>query len=176
MSTLSGTSPHEKYSATKWAAKLRLLPAGSEPRSAEGIRETGRGIFFPQSRFANIDDSKLYQFDDLVSAEVGESLMTSPAISRLGNCAPPSKPVMDVTDTLTMALEASDLDSMRVAHRPKLLSDNGSSYIAGDLADWLKDQGMDHVRGAPLHPQTKGKIVVFHAELSRVFHQEVSHL
>ena len=58
----------------------------------------------------------------------------------------------DVTDTLTLALKASGLDSMKVAHRPRLLSDNGSSYIASDLADWLEEKGMDHVRGAPLHP------------------------
>ena len=71
----------------------------------------------------------------------------------------------DVTDTLTMALEASGLDSMNVVHRPRLLSDNGSSYIAGDLADWLEDQGMEHVRGAPLHPQTQGKIERWHQTL-----------
>lgn len=68
----------------------------------------------------------------------------------------------DVTDPLTMALEASDLDSMNVDHSPRLLSDNGSSYIAGDLADWLEEKGMDHVRGVPLHPQTQGKIERWH--------------
>ena len=71
----------------------------------------------------------------------------------------------DVTDTLTMALEASGVDSMNVVHRPRLLSDNGSSYIAGDLADWLEEKGMDHVRGAPLHPQTQGKIERWHQTL-----------
>ena len=39
----------------------------------------------------------------------------------------------DVTDTLTIALQASGLASAKVIHRPRLLSDNGSSYIAGDL-------------------------------------------
>ncbi|MEZ5769410.1 MAG: integrase core domain-containing protein [Paracoccaceae bacterium] len=39
-----------------------------------------------------------------------------------------------------------------IAHRPRLLSDNGSSHISGELADWLADEGMDHVRGAPRHP------------------------
>jgi transposase InsO family protein len=73
--------------------------------------------------------------------------------------------VSDVTDTLTLALEASGLDGMKVAHRPRLLSDNGSSYIAGDLADWLEKKGMDHVRGAPLHPQTQGKIERWHQTL-----------
>ena len=58
----------------------------------------------------------------------------------------------DVTDTLKLALEASGCSSAEVVHKPRLLSDNGSSYIAGDLAAWLEDQGMDHVRGAPNHP------------------------
>jgi putative transposase len=71
----------------------------------------------------------------------------------------------DVTDTLTLALKASGCDQARVVHKPRLLSDNGSSYIAGDLADWLKHRGMDHVRGAPLHPQTQGKIERWHQTL-----------
>ena len=58
----------------------------------------------------------------------------------------------DVTDTLTMALQSAGIDSARIAHRPRLLSDNGSSYIAGDLAEWLQEKGMRYVRGAPLHP------------------------
>ncbi len=70
-----------------------------------------------------------------------------------------------VTDTLTLALEASGCDQVAVNHRPRLLSDNGSSYIAGDLAEWLEDKGMDHVRGAPNHPQTQGKIERWHQTL-----------
>src|SRR5690606_12488510 len=38
----------------------------------------------------------------------------------------------DVTDTLDLALEASGCDSATVLHKPRLLSDNGPSYIAGD--------------------------------------------
>ncbi len=73
----------------------------------------------------------------------------------------------DVTDTLKMALAASGLDQAKVAHRPRLLSDNGSSYIAGDLADWMQNAGMKHVRGAPYHyhPQTQGKIERWHQTL-----------
>ncbi|WP_295317715.1 IS3 family transposase [Roseobacter sp.] len=71
----------------------------------------------------------------------------------------------DVTETLTMALEASGCDHATVVHKPRLLSDNGSSYIAGDLADWLDDHGMEHVRGAPWHPQTQGKIERWHQTL-----------
>ncbi len=71
----------------------------------------------------------------------------------------------DVTDTLEMALTASGIDGAKVVHRPRLLSDNGSSYIAGDLADWLEDHDMGHVRGAPNHPQTQGKIERWHQTL-----------
>ncbi len=71
----------------------------------------------------------------------------------------------DVTDTLEMALQASGCDQANVMHRPRLLSDNGASYISGDLAEWLDDNGMDHVRGAPYHPQTQGKIERWHQTL-----------
>jgi putative transposase len=73
--------------------------------------------------------------------------------------------VDDVTDTLEMALQASGCDQANVAHKPRLLSDNGSSYIAGDLKAWMESQGMKHVRGAPYHPQTQGKIERWHQTL-----------
>ena len=68
----------------------------------------------------------------------------------------------DVTDTLNMALEASGCDDVCVLHKPRLLSDNGSNYFSAELADWLGDKGMDHTRGAPMHPQTQGKIARWH--------------
>jgi transposase InsO family protein len=71
----------------------------------------------------------------------------------------------DVTATLEIALNASGLDKARVLHRPRLLSDNGSSYISGDLAKWLKGHDMHHVRGAPYHPMTQGKIERWHQTL-----------
>jgi putative transposase len=71
----------------------------------------------------------------------------------------------DVTATLEMAMDASGLDKARVLHRPRLLSDNGSSYISDDLAKWLERHGMAHVRGAPYHPMTQGKIERWHQTL-----------
>jgi putative transposase len=64
--------------------------------------------------------------------------------------------------TLTLALKASGCDQVEVDHRPRLLSVNRSSYIASDLAEWLEEKGMDHVHGAPNHPQTQDKIVRWH--------------
>ena len=71
----------------------------------------------------------------------------------------------DVTDTLELALAASGQATAKVRHKPRLLSDNGSSYVSHDLANWLEGQGMDHVRGAPNHPQTQGKIERWHQTL-----------
>ena len=71
----------------------------------------------------------------------------------------------DVTDTLEMALTASGCNQVQVQHKPRLLSDNGSSYISEELAEWLDEQRMSHVRGAPYHPQTQGKIERWHQTL-----------
>lgn len=71
----------------------------------------------------------------------------------------------DVTDTLELALAASGCDQVHVLHKPRLLSDNGPSYVAGELAEYLADKGMSHVRGAPFHPQTQGKIERWHQTL-----------
>jgi transposase InsO family protein len=68
----------------------------------------------------------------------------------------------EVTDTLDLALEKSGLDQVNVGHRPRLLSDNGASYISADLAEWLHDKKIEHIRGAPYHPQTQGKIERWH--------------
>jgi putative transposase len=71
----------------------------------------------------------------------------------------------DVTDTLELALQASGLDQVTVAHRPRLLSDNGPSYLSAELAAWLDKQDMPHTRGAPYHPMTQGKIERWHLTL-----------
>jgi transposase InsO family protein len=71
----------------------------------------------------------------------------------------------DVTATLGVALAASGCGTARVRHKPRLLSDDGPSYVAADLADWLEDRKIEHIRGAPCHPQTQGKIERWHQTL-----------
>ena len=60
---------------------------------------------------------------------------------------------------------ASGCEQATVVHKPRLLPDNGSSYVAGDLATWLNDRDMEHIRGAPYHPQTQVKIERWHQTL-----------
>ncbi len=75
----------------------------------------------------------------------------------------PTMAAADVTATLGLALQASGLQA--VDRRPRLLSDNGPSYLATELADWLAQQGMSHTRGKPYHPMTQGKIERWHLSL-----------
>ena len=71
----------------------------------------------------------------------------------------------DVSDTLDDAIEFTGLDQVNVKHKPRLLSDNGPCYISGELATYLKDNGVTHTRGRPYHPQTQGKIERWHRSL-----------
>jgi len=56
----------------------------------------------------------------------------------------------DVAATLEAALRARDLDQAKPSDRPRLLSANGSSYIAGDLVKWLNDRNIKHLLPSPL--------------------------
>jgi putative transposase len=71
----------------------------------------------------------------------------------------------DVTATLDLALQVSGLDQAELTGRPRLLSDNGSSYVAADLAKWLGARNINHRHGAPYHPMTQGKIERWHQTL-----------
>jgi transposase InsO family protein len=71
----------------------------------------------------------------------------------------------DVSDTLELALKASGLENVTIKHRPRLLSDNGPSYVSAELKDWLDERGMSHTRGRPYHPMTQGKIERWHRSL-----------
>ena len=76
-----------------------------------------------------------------------------------------SMTVTDVTDTPDDALAFTGLNEVRVKHKPRLLSDNGPSYIAAELKRYLSDQGMTHTRGRPYHPMTQGKIERWHRSM-----------
>src|SRR5690606_35178509 len=58
-----------------------------------------------------------------------------------------------------------DKIALRTGYPRMVVSDNGPSDIAAELAEWIDANGMSHVRGAPLHPQTQGKIERWHQTL-----------
>src|SRR5262249_46848887 len=53
----------------------------------------------------------------------------------------------DVSNTLQAALRGSGLNQVKLLHRPRLLSDNGPSYVSSQLGKWLEDNGIRHIRG-----------------------------
>jgi transposase InsO family protein len=65
-------------------------------------------------------------------------------------------------DTLQVAPQAS-LDRVKVLHLPRLLSDNGPSYVSSELSKWLENIG--HIRGRAYHPMTQGKIERYHRSM-----------
>lgn len=54
----------------------------------------------------------------------------------------------DVTDTLDLALNASGYANATVLHKSRLVSENGPSYIAGKLTEYIEARKMGDVRGA----------------------------
>jgi len=75
---------------------------------------------------------------------------------------------MCADDAERVIRKALDNSNLQAHERPKLLSDNGSCYLSGDLKSFLEDQEIKHVRGKPLHPQTQGKIERYHRTMKNV--------
>lgn len=46
--------------------------------------------------------------------------------------------------------------------KPRVISDNGSAFIARDFKGFIRSAGMTHVRTSPGYPQSNGKIERFH--------------
>ena len=44
--------------------------------------------------------------------------------------------------------------------------------IAGELKDYLANKSIQHIRGAPFHPQTQGKIERYHRSIKNVVNLE----
>jgi transposase InsO family protein len=76
----------------------------------------------------------------------------------------------DVEDTINQAMLKSNL---KAGERPKLLSDNGSCYIANDFKEYVKAQEIKHIRGRVRHPQTQGKIERYHRSMKNVIKLDV---
>jgi transposase InsO family protein len=51
--------------------------------------------------------------------------------------------------------------------RPRVISDNGSAFIAKDFKQFIKLTGMTHVRTSPYYPQSNGKIERWHGAAKR---------
>ncbi len=52
--------------------------------------------------------------------------------------------------------------------RPKILSDNGPCYISNEIKEYMSSENIMQVHGAPMHPQTQGKIERYHRSMKNV--------
>src|SRR6202158_4499091 len=59
----------------------------------------------------------------------------------------------DVSDALQVALQASGLNQVKVLHRPRLLSDNGPSYVSSELSEWLLNTSLKKITGPRFSPR-----------------------
>ncbi|GFE51905.1 hypothetical protein So717_36580 [Roseobacter cerasinus] len=82
----------------------------------------------------------------------------------------------DVPDALDLAPWVSGCDQVRFCTSRACYPDNGASYISATLADWLEDRQVDHVHGAPYHPQIRGAIQRRHHTLKNRAVPENHHL
>lgn len=77
-----------------------------------------------------------------------------------------SMKVQDVKRTVDSAIKNARI---KTKQRPRLLSDNGSCYIARELKEYLKNNHqIDQLHGRPMHPQTQGKIERYHRTMKNV--------
>lgn len=67
----------------------------------------------------------------------------------------------DVETILQRALEAYP------SVRPRIISDNGPQFVARDFKEFIRMQGMTHVRTSPFYPQSNGKIEGWHKTVKR---------
>jgi putative transposase len=75
---------------------------------------------------------------------------------------------MESTDAMRVITSALEKTGIEKGSRPKLLSDNGSSYISHKFGEFMDEEEMVHTRGAPYHPQTQGKIERYHRTMKNV--------
>lgn len=50
---------------------------------------------------------------------------------------------------------------------PRIISDNGTQFIAKDFTEYMRLKGLQHVRTSINHPQANGKIEAFHKTISQ---------
>ena len=74
-------------------------------------------------------------------------------------------------EVVQQAVDVTGMTDVSVVDRTKLLSDNGSGYVSRAFNDYLRLVGIDHIRSAPFHPQTNGKIERYQQSLKKQVNQ-----
>lgn len=75
---------------------------------------------------------------------------------------------MESNDAERVVHAALKKTRLKKHERPRLLSDNGPCFISAEFKSFVSNELNDHVRGAPYHPQTQGKIERYHRTMKNV--------
>lgn len=75
--------------------------------------------------------------------------------------------VEDVQRSIEQAIKKAGL-AKKQKPQLKLLSDNGSCYVAVELKQFLESKRIKPVHGRPHHPQTQGRIECYHRSMKNV--------
>lgn len=80
----------------------------------------------------------------------------------------------DMKRVLNKAMFKAGLFEKPEDQRPVLVSDNGTQLVANSFKDFLKEWDIKHIRTAVKHPESNGKIEVFHKTIKyeKVYVQE----
>ena len=68
-------------------------------------------------------------------------------------------------------MDATGMTEVPLEDRARLLSDNGSGYVSRAFRDYLDLVGTRHIRAAPYHPQTNGKLERYHQSIKQEVNQ-----
>jgi putative transposase len=77
----------------------------------------------------------------------------------------PDMTTASISDVVEQAVAWTGMKQVPVEDRTRLLTDNGSGYVARAFDDYLQMLQIRHLRCAPHHPQTNGKLERFHQTL-----------
>jgi putative transposase len=70
-----------------------------------------------------------------------------------------------------LAVDITGMTEVPLEDRTRLLSDNGSGYVSRAFRDYLSLVGIRHIRAAPYHPQTNGKLERYHQSIKQEVNQ-----
>ena len=80
-------------------------------------------------------------------------------------------PANSLIEVVQEAVDATGMTEVPVEDRTKLLSDNGAGYVSRAFRDYLHLVGIGHIKAAPFHPQTNGKVERYQQSLKREVNQ-----
>ena len=74
-------------------------------------------------------------------------------------------------EVVQVAVDITGMTEVPLEDRTRLLSDNGSGYVSRAFRDYLSLVGIRHIRAAPYHPQTNGKLERYHQSIKQEVNQ-----